>query len=145
MNAIKRRLVVLVVCLLPLPCYAQIDVLTYNYDNARTGQNVHERVLSPASVPNLQKLFSFKVGVDSVLAQPLFMHDLEIPGWGTHDVLLVATAGDKVLAFDADNSLLPSGSPMLWEADLLSAKHGAAAGESTVPSGDLHCQDYGQH
>jgi outer membrane protein assembly factor BamB len=145
MNAIKRRLVLHAVCLLPLPCYAEIDVLTYNYDNARTGQNVHERVLSPTSVPNLQKLFSFKVGGESVLAQPLFMHDLEIPEWGTHDVLFVATEGDKVFAFDADNSLLPYGSPILWEADLLSTKHGAAAGESTVPSGDLNCSDYGQH
>src|SRR5580692_9696418 len=98
MNAIKRCLALPAFCLLPLPCYAEIDVLTYNYDNARTGQNIHERVLSPTSVPNLQKLFSFKVGLDSVLAQPLFMHHLEIPGWGTHDVLFVATEGDKVFA-----------------------------------------------
>lgn len=145
MNAIARRLLLLAAFLLPLPCHADIDVLTYNYDSARTGQNVHERLLSPTTVPNLQKLFSFKVGGESVLAQPLFMHDVEVPEWGRHDVLFVATEGDKVFAFDADNSLLPYGSALLWEADLLSKKHGAAAGESTVPHNDINCTDYGEH
>src|SRR6202049_5245461 len=34
----------------PSPSPSQIDVITYHYDNARTGANLSEMVLTPANV-----------------------------------------------------------------------------------------------
>lgn len=81
----------------------QAQVLTAQYDNARTGANRNEGMLTPRNVNVTQfgKLFAFKVDGD-VYAQPLYMPDLEVPGKGKHNVLFVATENDSVYAFDAD-------------------------------------------
>jgi len=83
----------------------QAQVLTAQYDNARTGANLNERMLTPRNVNVTQfgKLFAFKVDGD-VYAQPLHMPDLEVPGKGKHNVLFVATENDSVYAFDADGA-----------------------------------------
>ena len=65
-----------------------VDVLTYHNDNARTGQNLNEGILTPANV----RMATFgKVGffaVDGkVDAQPLLLSGVTIPGRGIHDVL----------------------------------------------------------
>src|ERR1700730_298163 len=59
----------------------QAQVLTAQYDNARTGANLNERMLTPRNVNVTQfgKLFAFKVDGD-VYAKPLYMPDLEVPG-----------------------------------------------------------------
>jgi hypothetical protein len=51
----------------------QAQVLTAQYDNARTGANLNERMLTPRNVNVTQfgKLFAFKVDGD-VYAQPLY-------------------------------------------------------------------------
>ena len=56
----------LFVLLCPLQAVNQVKVLTYHYDNARTGQNTHERFLSPATVrPNqFRRLFTKPVDGD---------------------------------------------------------------------------------
>ena len=91
-----------------------VDVVTYHNDNARTGQNLNETVLTPATVSpsTFGKTGFFPVdgGVD---AQPLFLSGVAIPGLGTHDVLYVATEHDSVYALDA-----ASGS-VLWRASML--------------------------
>jgi hypothetical protein len=100
---------------------ARAQVLTAQYDNARTGANLNERTLTPRNVNVTQfgKLFAFKVDGD-VYAQPLYMPDLEIPGKGKHNVLFVATENDSVYAFDADSS---STAP-LWQARLANSGQG---------------------
>jgi hypothetical protein len=112
------------------PAHAQ--VLTSQYDNARTGAILTETVLTPANVnpSHFGKLFSLKVDGD-LYAQPLFVPRVEIPGKGTHDVIFVATEHDSVYAFDA------AGSPSepLWHVNFLNS----AAGVSTVPSRDANC------
>ncbi len=93
------------------------DVVTYHNDNARTGQNLKETSLTPATV----NVSTFgKVGFYSVDgkvdAQPLYLSALAIPGQGTHNVLYVATEHDSVYAFDADTGAV------LWRTSRCSAR-----------------------
>ena len=84
--------------------FAQTPVLTHHYDNARTGQNTNETILTPATVDSTSFGKLFTLGVDGyVYAQPLYVPGLAIPGNGTHNVIFIATEHDSVYAFDADN------------------------------------------
>jgi hypothetical protein len=77
-------------------------VLTYHNDNARTGQNVDEKVLTPANVSMATFGKKFSQTVDSyVYAQPLFVPGLTIGGQ-THDVVYVVTEANSIYAFDAN-------------------------------------------
>src|SRR5215470_4019460 len=81
------------------PTARPMSVLTYHYDNKRTGWNSSETTLTPQNVPGLQLLAS--VGLDEqVDAQPLLVQGVTIAG-GTHDVVYVATENDTVYALDA--------------------------------------------
>ena len=95
------------------PLHGQI--LTSQYNNARTNATVHETILTPANVNPSQfgKVFAYKVDGD-VYAQPLFLPNVEIPGKGTHNVIYIATEHDSVYAFDAANP-----SSALWRVSFL--------------------------
>ncbi len=98
---------------------AQVNVITKHNDNARTGQNLSETLLTPANVNSTQfgKLFSQTVN-GGVFAQPLYVSGVAIPGAGTHNVVYVATNADRVYAFDADSNGGIDASP-LWTAVLI--------------------------
>jgi hypothetical protein len=98
-------------------------ILTAQYDNARTGANLNEKLLTPANVNSNQfgKLFTLKVDGD-VYAQPLYLPDVEIPGKGKHNLLFIATENDSVYAFDAEGA---SADP-LWHANLAESIKNAA-------------------
>jgi len=104
-----------------LPCLGQVT--TSQYDNARTGAALTERILTPQNVNVRQfgKLGAFKVD-GAVYAQPLLIPGVEIPNKGTHDVLFVATEHDSVYAFDANR---PGDSP-LWKISFLDKTRGSA-------------------
>jgi hypothetical protein len=95
-------------------CLAQVNVLTYHNDPARTGQNLSETILSPASVNsgNFGKLLN--VAIDGkVDAQPLFVSGLYIPQAGVRNIVYAATEHDSVYAFDANVGHI------LWHVSLL--------------------------
>src|SRR5579872_818185 len=106
------------------------QVLTSQYDNARTNSTLHETILTPANVNPRQfgKIFSFKVDGD-VYGQPLYLPNVEVPGKGTHNVIYVATEHDSVYAFDAANK--PS--EPLWHVNLL------GQGIETVGAREVRC------
>src|SRR5579864_7695438 len=91
-------------------------VTTSQYDNARTGANLAETLLTPQNVNARQfgKLFTFRVDGD-IYAQPLYLPSVEIPGKGLHNVLFIATEHDSVYAFDADGKTADP----LWRINLL--------------------------
>jgi hypothetical protein len=106
------------------------SVTTSQYDNARSGANRVETILTPrnVNVRHFGKIFTLKVDGD-VYAQPLFLAGLEIPGKGRHDVLLIATEHDSVYAFDAyGHPAVP-----LWRVNFL------RKGVTTVPEDDVAC------
>lgn len=83
-------------------------VFTQHNDNARTGANLHETVLTPANVRSGQFGLLFRHSVDDqIFGQPLYVPRLLIAG-GLHNVVYVATAANSVYAFDADNGTRPA-------------------------------------
>src|SRR6201999_2242637 len=106
------------------------DVLTYHNNNARTGWNANEVILTPSNVnPNSFGLL-FNLLVDGkVDAQPLYVSNATvfsgITARGNHNLLIVATEHDSVYAFDADTGT------QYWHASLV------GAGET--PSDDRGC------
>ena len=51
--------------------------LTQHFDNARTGWNPHETILTTANVPHLKLLFTRQVDAQ-VYAQPLYMQNVVV-------------------------------------------------------------------
>ncbi len=99
--------------------YAQTSVLTQDYDIARSGANLNEAILNPSNVTSATfgKLFSYSVD-EEVCAQPLYVPNLSIAG-GVHNVVFVATMGNTVYAFDADDPT--QSSAPLWSVKLAPA------------------------
>jgi hypothetical protein len=80
------------------------NVTTHHSDNARTGWNSNETVLTPAAVNPWNFGFLFQQLLDDIVyAQPLYMEGLWINGMA-HNVVFVATENGTVYAFDADHS-----------------------------------------
>jgi hypothetical protein len=108
------------------------DILTNRGNNARTGLNAHETILTPSIVrsPSFRLLYNNPVD-GQVYAQPLYVSKQLIivngqsRGW--HNVLYVATEHDSLYAFDADSGV------QYWKASLL------LSGESSVSSNDVNC------
>jgi hypothetical protein len=80
-------------------------VLTYHYDNGRTGWNPNETTLTPANVASSR--FHARITVqldDQVDAQPLVVPGLATVGGNStqgHDVVYVATENNTVYAIDS--------------------------------------------
>ncbi len=121
-----------VVILLSLFCistaFGQTPVLTHHYDNARTGQNTTELILSPANVNPVQFGKLFTQSLDGMApAQPLYVPGVFIPGLNSvHNVVYVATMHDSVYAFDADSNQGSNASP-LWYVNFLNPANGVTA------------------
>jgi len=110
------------------PSASSIDVLTYHYDNPRTGQNLKETALTPANVNSAKFGKLGELMVDGLVdAEPLYLSNVAIPNRATRNVLYAVTEHGSVYAFDADST---SSTP-LWKISTL------LNGE--VPSDDRGC------
>jgi hypothetical protein len=110
-----------------------LPVLTYKYNNQRTGQNSSEKLLNTRNVNAQQfgRLISYPVD-GQVYAQPLYMPSMRIGGH-LYNLIIVATEHDSVYAFDADRM---GGDPTpIWHTSLLKS------GMRTVPASAFHCDD----
>jgi fibronectin type 3 domain-containing protein len=94
-------LIILVIGLLSPPTKAQVSVLTWHYNLARTGANTNETLLTTTNVNQNQFGKLFTASVDGrIYAQPLYVPNVTVNGT-MHNVVLVATAANSVYAFDA--------------------------------------------
>jgi hypothetical protein len=100
------RAALLFVFLAPRSEAQTVAITTSQYNNARTGTNAHERILTPANVNVTQfgKLHAIPVDGD-VYAQPLYLPQVAVLGNGKRNLLFIATEHDSVYAFDADGNL----------------------------------------
>jgi Immunoglobulin domain/PQQ-like domain len=97
---------------------SSVDVITYHYDNGRSGQNLNETILTPANVNATQFGKKGEFTVDGkVDAQPLYLSQVAINGQ-MKNVLYVATEHGSVYAFDAD-SINGATSTVLWKSSTL--------------------------
>ncbi len=106
--------------------WAQTPIPTSRGNGARSGANTNETLLTPATVSSngFGHLFSFPVDY-VVMAQPLFMPNVNISGQGTHNVVYVVTQADSVYAIDADTGA------QLWYSSMLNG--GTVASGSFLP------------
>lgn len=121
---------------------AQVSVTTWHNDNARTGLNANEVLLTPNNVnaTYFSKLFSQQVD-GPVYAQPLYVPNVAITNKGTHNVVFVVTQHDSVYAFDADNKTGINSTP-LWRTSFINSAQGI--NPVSVSSGDVgpNCQTF---
>jgi hypothetical protein len=114
-----------------------LSLLTYKYDNSRSGQNTSETVLTPANVNAATFGLLRQLDVDGkVDAQPLYLGQITVGG-AVHNVVYVVTEHGSAYAFDADTgatlwqvSLIPPGettSDMVFGCDLVSPEIGITA------------------
>ena len=103
---------------------------TYHNDNARTGANLNETVLTTGNVnaARFGKLQSFDTDGASY-ASPLYAPAVAVPGQGVHNIVYVATERNSVYAFDADGL---SQAP-LWHVSFINP----SAGITTVSPSDV--------
>jgi hypothetical protein len=107
-----------------------LGVFTQQYNNARTGTNTNEKILTLANVNSTTFGKLFSVSVDGqVYAQPLWVSGVKIPGQGTHTVVYVATEMDSVFAFDANTGI------QLWTVNFTDPANGI---------GPVPCESDGQ-
>ena len=88
-------------------CNAQ-NVWTQHNDQARTGWNPFETTLNTSNVNKNTFGINFIHTVDDkIVGQPLVIQNVNIPGTGIKNIVLVTTLYNSVYAFDADENADP--------------------------------------
>ena len=99
---------------------SSVDVITYHYDNGRSGQNLNETTLTPANVKSATFGKKGEFIVDGkVDAQPLYLSQITVGGQ-KKNVLYVVTEHGSVYAFDAD-AINGTTATFLWKTSTLGA------------------------
>jgi hypothetical protein len=113
----------------------QVNIPTFHGDNARTGLNPRETILTPlnVNVGSFGKLFSYPVD-GYMYAQPLYLSNVNITGQGAHNIVIAATQNDSVYAFNADTN---AGPPYLWYNNLIPTNEFVLAANDVDNGGDI--------
>src|SRR5450432_4435564 len=86
------------------------SIWTQHNDQARTGWYPYETILNQSNVnSNTFGIFFSQTTDDKILAQPLLIMSVNIPGKGTKNIIYTATLNNTVYAYDADVS-----APAYW-------------------------------
>lgn len=95
---------------------AQKSVVTQHGDDGRSGWYPYEVLLNQKNVRpgSFGKIFTRPVD-DQLYAQPLVVCNIEMPGLGKKNIVIVATVNNTVYAFDADDPLT---STPYWQRNL---------------------------
>jgi len=98
---------------------AQVSVLTYHNNNARTGANLNEVQLTPTNMntTSFGKLAEQRVD-GYVYAQPLYVPGVNVPGKGIRNLVFVATQHNSVYAFDANSRTTNGPGSLIWQTNL---------------------------
>lgn len=109
------------------------DVVTWHYDNKRSGVQSDETILTPANVnsSSFGKLAEYTLD-GQVDGQVLYLHQVNIPNVGLKNVVYVATENDSVYAIDAA-TLSGSSATVLWKTPVLA--DGETAVQQYTPAG----------
>jgi len=111
--------------------WAQVAVSTSRADVTRSGANTNETLLRPGNVNSGSFGHLFSAPLDyQVLAQPLVIPAVNIPGQGIHDVVYLVTQANSVYAIDASNGT------QLWHVNV-TASGGAPASGSYLPCASM--------
>ena len=107
-----------ILTVLPPPNPGALNFLTYHNDNTREGANTNEVLLTHANVnvSTFGRLLTYPTD-GLIIASPLYVSGLVIPGQGTHNAVFVATENNTIYAFDADSNAGTNGG-VLWETNL---------------------------
>lgn len=118
-------------------------VLTQHNDNNRSGDDLTETTLNVSNVNthSFGLLYTRPVD-DQVYAQPLIMTNVSIPGYGSRNLLIVATVNDSIYAYDADD---PAVTQPYWQDSFISPPDVVApdvADESAIDAGAGNYTDF---
>jgi hypothetical protein len=108
---------------LPISSLNAQNVTTQAYNNGRTGSNLQETILSPHNV-TLEKFGRlYERNVDGeIQAQPLYVRNVEIPGRGRKNLIIIASQKNKLYAFDAKNFSKDPSQGLVWSRQLNSSR-----------------------
>ena len=113
------------------------DVVTWHYDNMRSGLNPNETILTPANVTSstFGKVAEFHVD-GQIDGQVLYLHQVNIPSAGLKNVVYVASENDTVYALDAA-TITGTTATVLWQKSLLQTGETAATPPCGVAPGGI--------
>ncbi len=108
-------------------------VATYHNDNARSGINSQEKVLTPSNVNvvSFGKIASIPVQ-GAVYAEPLYISNIVMSDGKSHNLVVVATEHDQVYGIDADTH------QVMWTRSFLDSQGLITPGDAN----DFFCGEY---
>lgn len=129
--------------------WAQTNVLTWHNDNARTGQNTTEAILTPSTVSASKFGLLANVVLDGkVDAEPLYVSAMNLRENGLHNQVFVVTEHDTLYALEADTGAIEGSLSLLGPGEVPSDSRSCdqvspEIGATATPVIDLNAGPHG--